>query len=290
MIKVFFIGLGVMGGSMASHLVKSGYDVMAYNRTKSKAQAWLEKNTSATLSTLDDAIPHADIIISCVGNDDDLHQLAFDTNGIMALAKPNTIWIDHTTSSSKIAQQIHSKLKDKQIVFYDAPVSGGEIGAINGTLTVMLGGDEERLDEVQDILSVYALHVTHIGESGSGQLTKMVNQICLSGILQGLSEGLSFAENNQLNVLRVLEAISKGAAQSWQMDNRAKTMHNQKFDFGFAIDLMLKDLNICFEQAKASNSELPMTDFIKKCYQTLQQQGYGKEDTSALIRQFYDAS
>ena len=290
MMKVFFIGLGVMGGSMASHLVKSGYDVMAYNRTKSKAQAWLEKNTSATLSTLDDAIPHADIIISCVGNDDDLHQLAFDTNGIMALAKPNTIWIDHTTSSSKIAQQIHSKLKDKQIVFYDAPVSGGEIGAINGTLTVMLGGDEERLDEVQDILSVYALHVTHIGESGSGQLTKMVNQICLSGILQGLSEGLSFAENNQLNVLRVLEAISKGAAQSWQMDNRAKTMHNQKFDFGFAIDLMLKDLNICFEQAKASNSELPMTDFIKKCYQTLQQQGYGKEDTSALIRQFYDAS
>lgn len=290
MIKVFFIGLGVMGGSMASHLVKSGYDVMAYNRTKSKAQAWLEKNTSATLSTLDDAIPHADIIISCVGNDDDLHQLAFDTNGIMALAKPNTIWIDHTTSSSKIAQQIHSKLKDKHIVFYDAPVSGGEIGAINGTLTVMLGGDEERLDEVQDILSAYALHVTHIGESGSGQLTKMVNQICLSGILQGLSEGLSFAENNQLNVLRVLEAISKGAAQSWQMDNRAKTMHNQKFDFGFAIDLMLKDLNICFEQAKASDSELPMTEFIKKCYLTLQQQGYGKEDTSALIRQFYDAS
>jgi 3-hydroxyisobutyrate dehydrogenase/2-hydroxy-3-oxopropionate reductase len=289
MIKVFFIGLGVMGGSMASHLVKSGYDVMVYNRTKSKAQAWLEKNTSATLSTLDDAIPHADIIISCVGNDDDLNQLAFDTNGIMALAKPNTIWIDHTTSSSKIAQNIHSQLKDKQIVFYDAPVSGGEIGAINGTLTVMLGGDEERLDEVQDILSAYALHVTHIGESGSGQLTKMVNQICLSGILQGLSEGLSFAENNQLNVLRVLEAISKGAAQSWQMDNRAKTMHNQKFDFGFAIDLMLKDLNICFEQAKASNSALPMTEFIKKCYQTLQQQGYGKEDTSALIRQFYDA-
>ncbi len=284
--KILFIGLGIMGGPMAGHLVNSGFQVLAFNRSYEKSTAWLEKYANAEIvDSLDNAIASADVIISCVGNDDDLNQLAFSENGILNIAKENILWIDHTTSSSTIAKKINSSLKVKNIAFFDAPVSGGEVGAINGKLTIMLGGESDRVNEVINIIKIYAQKITHVGESGSGQLSKMVNQICLAGVLQGLSEGLNFASKAGIDSHKVIEAISQGDAQSWQMDNRAQTMINNEFNFGFAIDLMRKDLNICLEQAKEIKALLPVTEIIDQTYKSLQTK-CGKQDTSALIKQF----
>ena len=281
--NIFFIGLGVMGGPMAGHLVKAGHNVTGFNRSHAKALTWQANHTNARLADLQTGIQNADVVISCVGNDNDIEALALD---LLAHAKPNTLWIDHTTTSANSAQTIYKKLRTKSIHFLDAPVSGGESGAINGKLTIMIGGDKNQFDSAKEILNAYAKQVSHIGPTGYGQLTKMVNQICLAGVLQGLSEGLNFAKKNQMDLTKVLDAISKGAAQSWQMDNRGHTMNEDKFDFGFAIDLMLKDLNICFNQANKINAKLPSTEFIKQQYQTIQQHGFGHYDTSALIKQF----
>lgn len=305
MAKILFIGLGVMGAPMAGHLLKAGHDLTAYNRTGSKALQWLENNPNAKIATdlklkqnqslekhlfshsnLKEAIINSDIIISCIGKDNDLHQLAFGGEGILANAKPNTLWIDHTTASANIAKDIHLKLLVKKIHFIDAPVSGGEAGAINGKLTIMMGADQLRLKEATDIMQAYALKITHVGPCGSGQITKMVNQICLAGVLQGLSEGLNFAKKSGVEPQKIIEAISKGAAQSWQMDNRSQTMLDDEFDFGFAIDLMRKDLNICFEHASSINASLPMTHYIDEQYKKLQAKNHNNQDTSVLIKQF----
>ncbi len=303
--NVAFIGLGVMGFPMAGHLLNAGFNVTAYNRTAIKALSWQQaypKGNIATESSLNinqgvnedsfqfDTLPallkSVDVVISCIGKDEDVEALGLSENGILANLKAGGLWIDHTTTSATVAQKIHRLLKEKDIDFIDAPVSGGEAGAINGQLTVMAGGDVSAYDKALPLFNSYSKSATLIGDSGSGQLTKMVNQICLAGVLQGLSEGIHFAKKAGLDCHKVIDAISKGAAQSWQMDNRATTMINNEFDFGFAINLMRKDLNICIEQAKELDCPLEMTKVIDGYYANIQNAGHGCLDTSALIKQF----
>ncbi len=282
--KVSFIGLGVMGFPIAGYISKAGHKVTVFNRTKSKAEKWLKTYSGKMAITPSEAASDSDFIFTCVGNDNDLREVTFGENGIFKSIKKGSIYIDNTTASASIAREIYSYAKKNYFGFLDAPVSGGQAGAENGALTVMIGGDQEDYDKASPIINSYSKKMKLLGKSGSGQLAKMVNQICIAGLVQGLSEGINFGIKAGLNMEEVIEVISKGAAQSWQMENRYKTMIDDKFEFGFAVDWMRKDLKIAMEEAKKNNSLLPITEIIDKYYGDIQKLGGNRWDTSSLIR------
>ena len=281
--NIAFIGLGVMGFPMAGHLSKSGYTVNVFNRTRSKANEWKKKHVGNVFNTPSDAAANSEIIMICVGKDEDLKEVIEGENGILKSIKSKSFIIDHTTASANIANYFYNKCKKLNVGFIDAPISGGQAGAENGTLSIMAGGDKKDFESVKDILTSYGKTINLIGNSGSGQLCKMVNQICIAGLIQGLSEGLSFGQKSNLDMKKVINVISKGAAQSWQMDNRAETMVFNKFDFGFAVDWMCKDLNICFNHSKNINAKLPITQIIYNYYEEIRKNGGNRWDTSSLI-------
>ncbi len=278
--KVTFLGLGVMGYPMAGHLKAKGFDVTVYNRTTAKAEAWAKQHGGAFAATIEGAVADADMVMMCVGNDRDLMAV-----GAAALAamKPGTILVDHTTASADAARTLYAQAKAKKIGFIDAPVSGGQAGAEKGQLTVMCGGETDVFAKAKPVMDAYAKATTLLGASGAGQLTKMVNQICIAGLVQALSEGLAFAEKAGLDGNLVLDVISKGAAQSWQMENRGRTMLKREFNFGFAVDWMRKDLGICLEEAARNGAKLPLTKEIDGFYAEVQQAGGSRFDTSSLI-------
>ena len=284
--NVAFIGLGVMGYPMAGYISKGGHNVTVYNRTGAKADKWIEEFKGKKADTPKDAAKDADYVFTCVGNDNDLREVTFGENGIFKSIKKGAIYIDNTTASATIAREIYSHAKKNGFGFLDAPVSGGQAGAENGALTVMVGGDQEDFDKALDKIDCYSKKVKLLGKSGSGQLAKMVNQICIAGLVQGLSEAINFGQKAGLNMEDVIEVISKGAAQSWQMENRYKTMLEDKFDFGFAVDWMRKDLKIAMEEAKNNGSLLPITEIIDKYYAEVQDMGGKRWDTSSLIKRF----
>ena len=281
--KVAFVGLGVMGFPMAGHLKAKGYDVVVYNRTAAKAQAWAEKHGGKTAPTPAAAAKDADFVMTMVGNDDDLLQVVQGKDGVLAGMKKGAILVDHTTASADVARKVFAEAKAKGIDFIDAPVSGGQAGAENGKLTVMCGGEQAAFDRAKPVMDSYGRAVTLLGPAGAGQLTKMVNQICIAGLVQGLSEGIAFAEKAGLDADLVLDVISKGAAQSWQMENRGKTMHARKFDFGFAVDWMRKDLGICLAESKRNGAKLPVTEIVNGYYAEVSKSGGNRWDTSSLI-------
>ena len=273
-----------MGYPMAGHLSRSElFNVSVFNRTSEKSAQWGEAYEGRVALTIEDAVKDADVVITCTGRDEDMMEIVFSDDGMMPYLKKGSIFIDHTTTSFKLAKHLNESLKDKNISFIDAPVSGGEAGAINGVLSVMAGGDAHILDACDSIIKTYSKSITLMGDSGSGQLAKMVNQICIAGLLQGLSEGLLFAESENLNMDKLLSAISGGAAQSWQMVNRGKTMHQREFDFGFAIKWMVKDLGYCLDQAEGNNTKLAFTQEIYDRYTNLMDKGHTYSDTSALM-------
>ncbi len=284
--NVAFIGLGVMGYPMAGYISKGGHNVTVYNRTGAKADKWLKEFKGKKADTPKDAAKDADYIFTCVGNDNDLREVTFGDNGIFKSIKKGAVYIDNTTASATIAREIYSHAKKNGFGFLDAPVSGGQAGAENGSLTVMVGGDQGDFDKALDKIDCYSKKVKLLGKSGSGQLAKMVNQICIAGLVQGLSEAINFGQKAGLNMEDVIEVISKGAAQSWQMENRYKTMLEDKFDFGFAVDWMRKDLKIAMEEAKNNGSLLPITEIIDKYYAEVQDMGGKRWDTSSLIKRF----
>ena len=284
--NVAFIGLGVMGYPMAGYISKGGHNVTVYNRTGAKADKWIKEFKGKKADTPKDAAKDADYIFTCVGNDNDLREVTFGDNGIFKSIKKGAVYIDNTTASATIAREIYSHAKKNGYGFLDAPVSGGQAGAENGALTVMVGGDQEDFDKALDKIDCYSKKVKLLGKSGSGQLAKMVNQICIAGLVQGLSEAINFGQKAGLNMEDVIEVISKGAAQSWQMENRYKTMLEDKFDFGFAVDWMRKDLKIAMEEAKNNGSLLPITEIIDKYYAEVQDMGGKRWDTSSLIKRF----
>ena len=282
--NVTFVGLGTMGYPMAGHLSRSElFNVSVFNRTLEKSAQWGEEYEGRVALTIEDAVKDADVVITCTGRDEDMMEIVFSDDGMMPYLKKGSIFIDHTTTSFKLAKHLNESLKDKNISFIDAPVSGGEAGAINGVLSVMAGGDAHILDACDSIIKTYSKSITLMGDSGSGQLAKMVNQICIAGLLQGLSEGLLFAESENLNMDKLLSAISGGAAQSWQMVNRGKTMHQREFDFGFAIKWMVKDLGYCLDQADGNNTKLTFTQEVYDRYTNLMDKGHTYSDTSALM-------
>jgi 3-hydroxyisobutyrate dehydrogenase len=282
--KLAFIGLGVMGYPMAGHLAKAGHDVTVYNRTTAKAEAWVKEFGGSFAETPAAAAEDCEIVFACVGNDDDLRSIAFGEDGILAGMDEGAIFVDHTTASADVAREIYAAAKKIDKRFLDGPVSGGQAGAENGQLTIMLGGDAEAFDAASDIMEAYGKAVTLMGEAGAGQLTKMVNQICIAGLVQGLSEGLNFASKAGLDVKRVVDVISKGAAQSWQMENRAYTMADDEFDFGFAVDWMIKDLGICMAEGGTNGAKLPVTKIVAGYYDQIAERGGNRWDTSSLIR------
>jgi 3-hydroxyisobutyrate dehydrogenase len=284
--NVAFIGLGVMGYPMAGYISKGGHNVTVYNRTGAKADKWLKDFKGKKADTPKDAAKDADYVFTCVGNDNDLREVTFGENGIFKSIKKGAVYIDNTTASATIAREIYSYAKKNGFGFLDAPVSGGQAGAENGALTVMVGGDQGDFDKALDKIDCYSKKVKLLGKSGSGQLAKMVNQICIAGLVQGLSEAINFGQKAGLNMEDVIEVISKGAAQSWQMENRYKTMLEDKFDFGFAVDWMRKDLKIAMEEAKNNGSLLPITEIIDKYYAEVQDMGGKRWDTSSLIKRF----
>jgi 3-hydroxyisobutyrate dehydrogenase-like beta-hydroxyacid dehydrogenase len=284
MAKVAFIGLGVMGFPMAGHLVKAGHDVTVYNRTDKKAEDWAAKHKGKTAPTPAQAAKGAEIVCSCVGNDDDLRSVIYGDNGALAGMEKGAILVDHTTASADVAREIDADAKKRGLGFLDAPVSGGQAGAENGQLTIMVGGEAAAFAKAEPVIKVYAKAVTHLGPAGNGQLTKMVNQICIAGCVQGISEALNFAMKAGLDTDKVLATISKGAAQSWQMENRWKTMAEGKFEFGFAVNWMRKDLGICLAEAKNNKARLPTTALIDQFYAHVQARGGGRWDTSSLIQ------
>ena len=284
--NVAFIGLGVMGYPMAGYISKGGHNVTVYNRTGSKADKWLKDFKGKKADTPKDAAKDADYIFTCVGNDNDLREVTFGENGIFKSIKKGAVYIDNTTASATIAREIYSHAKKNGFGFLDAPVSGGQAGAENGALTVMVGGDQGDFDKALDKIDCYSKKVKLLGKSGSGQLAKMVNQICIAGLVQGLSEAINFGQKAGLNMEDVIEVISKGAAQSWQMENRYKTMLEDKFDFGFAVDWMRKDLKIAMDEAKNNGSLLPVTELVDKFYGEVQDMGGNRWDTSSLIKRF----
>ena len=283
MAKVTFIGLGVMGSPMAGHLAKHGHEVTVFNRTQTRADLWATKNKGQVATTLAAACKDAEYVFTCVGNDNDLYQITLGDDGILANMTVGSILIDNSTCSADAARKLSDAASALGISFLDAPVSGGQAGAENGALTVMVGGDEAAFKSAEPIIASYARAVVYMGPAGSGQLTKMVNQICIAGLVQALAEGLAFAERAGLNGERVIDAISKGAAQSWQMENRGKTMLASKFDFGFAVDLMRKDLGICFDEAERNGSQLPVTRLVDQFYTEVQNRGGNRLDTSSLM-------
>ncbi|WP_394220322.1 NAD(P)-dependent oxidoreductase [Alteromonas gracilis] len=284
-LKVSFLGLGVMGFPMAGHLSKAGYSVAVYNRTSQKAQDWLNEYDQdsaevAAFDTVEKACEGADIVFMCVGDDKDVNEVARQA---LAVMKAGSTLVDHTTASADIARALYAECKNKQIGFLDAPVSGGQAGAENGQLTIMVGGDSDVYDRVEPVMSHYARHSQRLGDSGSGQLAKMMNQICIAGIVQGLAEALHFGQRAGLDCNAVIDVISKGAAQSWQMENRASTMLNNKFDFGFAVDWMRKDLSIALDEARKNGSTLALTALVDQYYADVQKLGGGRWDTSSLL-------
>ena len=281
--KIAFLGLGVMGFPMAGHLASKGYDVVVYNRSESKSEEWLKQHKGTSASTPREATQECDIVFACVGNDDDVRSVVYGDNGALAGMESQAVFVDHTTASANLAHELAEAAKEKNIGFIDAPVSGGQAGAENGVLTVMCGGNETTFTKVQPVIDSYARAVTLMGDVGAGQLTKMVNQICIAGLLQGLSEGMNFALNAGLDPETVVDVISKGAAGSWQMENRALTMADDKFDFGFAVNWMRKDLKIVLEEAQRNKARLPATALIDQFYAQVQERGGGRWDTSSLI-------
>ncbi|MBL10324.1 MAG: oxidoreductase [Acidiferrobacteraceae bacterium] len=287
--KVSFIGLGVMGYPMAGHLARCGFEVKVYNRTLKRAKDWVQEFGGEFVITPAEAADGAEIVFMCVGNDSDIREVTKGKSGIFEGLDENAIFVDHTTASAIIARELFEASLEIGCAFLDAPVSGGQVGAENGLLTVMVGGEEDSFQKAKTVIESYAQKVALMGPAGSGQLTKMVNQICIAGLLEGLSEGLSFAMQAGLSVEAVLDVISKGAAQSWQMENRGLTMHQDKFDFGFAVDWMRKDLNICLDEARRNGSLLPVTALVNEFYGNIQRIGGGRWDTSSLIRLLQDS-
>ncbi len=284
--KVAFIGLGVMGYPMAGYISKGGHKVTVFNRTKSKAEKWLSEYKGNIAETPAEAAKNAEYVFTCVGNDNDLREVTFGENGAFKTIQKGSVYIDNTTASATIAREIYEHAKKNGFGSLDAPVSGGQAGAENGALTVMIGGDQADFDKAKDKIDCYSKKMKLLGKAGSGQLAKMVNQICIAGLVQGLSEGINFGMKAGLNMEDVIEVISKGAAQSWQMDNRYKTMIDDKFNFGFAVDWMRKDLKIAMDEAKNNGSLLPITEIIDKYYGEVQELGGKRWDTSSLIKRF----
>jgi len=287
-LKLAFLGLGVMGGPMAGHLARAGHDVTVYNRTQAKAAAWVAEFGGRSATTPRAASAHADIVFACVGNDDDLRSVALGENGALTGMKPKAVFVDHTTASADIARELGGLANANGLHFMDAPVSGGQAGAVNGVLTVMCGGDQAVFDRVAPIITAYARAVTLVGGSGAGQLAKMVNQICIAGLVQGLSEALAFGQAAGLDMKQVLGVISQGAAQSWQMENRGTTMIDDKFDFGFAVDWMRKDLGLVLAEARHNGARVPVTALVDQFYADVQKMGGGRWDTSSLIKRLRD--
>jgi len=284
--KVSFIGLGVMGYPMAGYISKAGHNVTVYNRTKAKAEKWIKEYKGKIANTPDEAAKDSDFVFTCVGNDNDLKEVTIGEKGIFNTIKKGSIYIDNTTASATIARELYEKAKSNGFGFLDAPVSGGQAGAEKGALTVMVGGDKKDFEKAKNVIDCYSKRVQLLGPSGCGQLAKMVNQICIAGLVQGLSEAINFGINAGLKMNDVIEVISKGAAQSWQMENRYKTMIEDKFDFGFAVDWMRKDLKIALDEAKKNNSPLPITQIVDGYYEEIQKMGGNRWDTSSLIRRF----
>ena len=284
MTKAAWIGLGVMGFPMAGHLkTRGGHDLVVFNRTRAKAEAWVARYGGTLAATPAKAAEGADLVFTCVGNDDDLRAVTLGPDGAFAALAPGAVFVDHTTASATIARELHENAKARGAGALDAPVSGGQSGAENGTLTVMVGGEDNDFAKANPAIEAYARAVNLIGPAGSGQLTKMVNQICVAGLVQGLAEGLHFAARAGLDIEKVIATISKGAAQSWQMDNRWRTMIEGKFDYGFAVDWMRKDLSICFAEARQNGASLPVAALVDQFYAEIQEMGGGRFDTSSLI-------
>jgi len=281
--KVSFIGLGVMGYPMAGFISKGGHDVTVYNRTKAKAEKWVTEYKGKTANTPAEAAKDSDYIFTCVGNDNDLREVTIGKDGLFNTAKKDSIYVDNTTASAEVARELYKEAKNKGFHFLDAPVSGGQAGAESGKLTVMIGGDETAFKKAEPVIACYSQKAKLLGKSGSGQLTKMMNQMCIAGAVQGLAEALNFGINAGLNMDDVVETISKGAAQSWQMENRSKTMVADKFDYGFAVDWMRKDLKIAMEEAKRNGSPVPITTLIDGFYSEVQKMGGNRWDSSSLI-------
>jgi 3-hydroxyisobutyrate dehydrogenase len=281
--KAAFIGLGVMGYPMAGYLAARGHEVVVYNRSADKAERWLGEHQGVSAATPAAAAAGADIVFCCVGNDDDVREVTLGEHGVLQTMAPGAILVDHTTASATLARELHAATGKRQVGFLDAPLSGGQAGAENGQLTIMVGGDVDVFERARPVMDSYAKAITLIGPAGSGQLAKMVNQICIAGLLQGLSEALHFALRADLDVEKVISAISKGAAQSWQMDNRWQTMVNGQFDFGFAVDWMRKDLGITLAEAQSNGAQLDITKLVDRYYAEVQAMGGSRWDTSSLI-------
>jgi 2-hydroxy-3-oxopropionate reductase len=281
--KLAFLGLGVMGFPMAGHLAKAGHEVTVYNRTEAKARAWVQQYGGAACATPAEAAAGAEIVFTCVGNDDDVRAVVLGDKGAVAGMSKGAILVDHTTASAELARELDRVAKSKGLGFLDAPVSGGQAGAETGKLTVMVGGEAATFARAEKVMAHYGRAVTHMGPAGNGQLTKMVNQILIAGLVQGLSEGLNFAVRAGLDAKKAAEVISKGAAQSWQLENRYQTMLDGKFDFGFAVDWMRKDLAICIAEARRNKSALPVTALVDQFYERVQERGGGRWDTSSLF-------
>ena len=283
-----FLGLGVMGFHMAGHLAQAGHHVTVYNRNAAKAKAWLEQFKGVAAATPREAAAQAQIVFCCVGNDDDLRAVTLGSDGAFAGMQKGSCFVDNTTASAQVARELYQQAKSMAVGFLDAPVSGGEAGAKNGVLTVMVGGDQADFDAVKPAGMAFARAFTRIGESGAGQLAKMVNQICIAGLVQGLSEGINFGMQAGLDMKLVLDVISKGAAQSWQMENRGKTMVDDQFNFGFAVDWMRKDLSLCLDEARRNGAPLPVIALVDQFYRDVQRMGGGRFDTSSLIKRLRD--
>ena len=281
--NVSFVGLGVMGYPMAGHLQKNGYNVTVFNRTESKAKKWVEEYGGQMGKTPNEASLNAEIVLLCVGRDEDIIEVMEGDNGILSSAKEGLIIVDHTTASAEIARTYFAKLQKRNVAFLDAPISGGQAGAENGALSIMIGGEENDFEVVKPVLQSYGKAIELIGPSGSGQIAKMINQICIAGLVQGLSEAMAFGKKAKVDMEKVLSVISKGAAQSWQMENRYRTMIDGKFDYGFAVDWMRKDLSICFNEAKKNGASLPITEIVDKYYEEVQKNGGNRLDTSSLM-------
>ena len=281
--RIAFIGLGIMGGPMAGHLQRAGHDVCVFNRTSSRAEAWVQEYGGSSAATPREAAAGADIVCACVGADHDVREVTIGADGAFHGMKPDAVFVDHTTASAAVARELHQTARQRGLHFIDAPVSGGQAGAQKGQLSVMCGGDAEPYARVEPVLKAYGKMVARIGDSGAGQLCKMCNQLCIAGLVQGLSEALHFAARADLDVPAVVSVISKGAAQSWQMENRWQTMVDGKFDFGFAVDWMRKDLGIVIDEARRNGARLPVAALVDQFYAQVQARGGGRWDTSSLI-------
>ncbi|ARP89563.1 oxidoreductase [Bordetella genomosp. 9] len=286
--KVAFLGLGVMGFPMAGHLARAGHEVIIYNRTAAKAQEWVKEFGGKAAATPREAATDADIVFACVGNDDDLRSVVLGDNGAFAGMRQGSVFVDHTTASAQVARELYAEARQRGLQFVDAPVSGGQAGAVNGVLTVMCGGEPEVFERIKPVAQAFGRAVTLVGSPGAGQLAKMVNQICIAGIVQGLSEGIAFGQAAGLDMKLVLDVISKGAAQSWQMENRGGTMVDDKFDFGFAVDWMRKDLSLVLAEARNNGARVPLTALVDQFYGDVQKMGGGRWDTSSLIKRLRD--